>query len=497
MESQPGWPALDLSCSFVLISPKCKIEARECLLFRNHPWSKGANYPSMELTINSTHQGAQRAMERLPFFTHLNRSFRILYPCCHSHGHCGCGCHAQACGFISHSGNHFCNFCTIHKAQIEEIGAQFHYTRSYQNHKSTIAKWLRASPQQRQEMFSKYGVLYSILEGLLYWDATRMVNVDIMHNLILGILKDHAAFKLCIPESKSKIYFRSHRKSNDTNTSDSNSMTSNSSLDKITLREACSLRREAAKIRNESLPTTSTQKNFLPMLTPHTQHPSSGSVEIPSFDANYIPTSDIPSELDISALSDHQIKGEALEHLLQIISDTIIPLSWTRVPCKMGSPSHGILKAAEWALLYKAYIAFLMLSQHMSLDEHKSINTPRNMGQSEERANELTKNTFHLISAINISTSWPVSTADENAFSKNWKKFRLSNKHLFPKQKSKPNHHFSDHIPEIFQRWGPAQGSAPWGYEPLIGVFAKMPKNNKIRMSIDKINIFTLIKHMN
>ncbi|MBW0536083.1 hypothetical protein O181_075798 [Austropuccinia psidii MF-1] len=37
-------------------------------------------------------------------------------------------------GFISHSGNQFCNFCTIHKAQIEEMGPQFHYTRSYQNH---------------------------------------------------------------------------------------------------------------------------------------------------------------------------------------------------------------------------------------------------------------------------------------------------------------------------------------------------------------------------
>ncbi|MBW0561434.1 hypothetical protein O181_101149 [Austropuccinia psidii MF-1] len=50
-------------------------------------------------------------------------------------------------GFISHSGNHFCNFSTIHKAQIEEIGPQFHYTCSYQDHKSTIEKWLQASPQ--------------------------------------------------------------------------------------------------------------------------------------------------------------------------------------------------------------------------------------------------------------------------------------------------------------------------------------------------------------
>ncbi|MBW0462283.1 hypothetical protein O181_001998 [Austropuccinia psidii MF-1] len=115
-----------------------------------------------------------------------------------------------------------------------------------------------------------------------------------MHNLILGILKDHATFKLCIPESKSKIYFRYCRKSNDTNSSDSDSMTSNSSLDKVTLIEACSLRTDAAKIINESLPTTSTQKNYLPMPNPHMQHPSSGSAEIPSRDADYIPTSEIP-----------------------------------------------------------------------------------------------------------------------------------------------------------------------------------------------------------
>ncbi|MBW0510528.1 hypothetical protein O181_050243 [Austropuccinia psidii MF-1] len=131
-----------------------------------------------------------------------------------------------------------------------------------------------------------------------------------MHNLILGIFKDHATFELCISESKSKRYFRSRRKSNYTNSSDSDSMTSKSSLDQITLREARSLRRDAAKIINESLPTTSIQQNYLPMPTPHTQNQSSVSTETPSFDVDHI-----PSELDISALSDHQIKGEALEHL--------------------------------------------------------------------------------------------------------------------------------------------------------------------------------------
>ncbi|MBW0541910.1 hypothetical protein O181_081625 [Austropuccinia psidii MF-1] len=163
----------------------------------------------------------------------------------------------------------------------------------------------------------------------------------------------------------------------------------------------------------------------------------------------------------------------------------------------MGSPSHGSLTAIEWALLYKVYIPFLILSQQMSLDEHNSPNNQIKMGQSEEHENELTKNTFHLISAINITTSWTVSMDDANAFAENWKKFRISNQHLFPKQKIKPNHHFDDHIPELFQSWGPAQASATWGYERWIGVFAKMATNNKIYTLINKRNILKLIQHMN
>ncbi|MBW0468237.1 hypothetical protein O181_007952 [Austropuccinia psidii MF-1] len=163
----------------------------------------------------------------------------------------------------------------------------------------------------------------------------------------------------------------------------------------------------------------------------------------------------------------------------------------------MGSPLHGSLKAAEWVLLYKVYIPFLMLSQQMSVDEHNSPNTKRKMGQSEEFSNELTKNKFHLISAINIATSWTIQMDDATVFSEHWKKLYLSNQHLFPKQKGKPKNHFTDHITELFQHWDPAQASATWGYECLIGVFAKMPTNIKICTLIDKKNIFTLMKHMN
>ncbi|MBW0461958.1 hypothetical protein O181_001673 [Austropuccinia psidii MF-1] len=117
----------------------------------------------------------------------------------------------------------------------------------------------------------------------------------------------------------------------------------------------------------------------------------------------------------------------------------------------MGSPFHGSLKATEWALLKKVYIPCLMLSQEIPLDEHNLANTQRKMGKSEELSNELMKNTFHLISAISIATSWTVSMDDVTEFGEHWKIFHLSNQHLFPKQKSTTNHHFSDHISELFQ----------------------------------------------
>ncbi|MBW0504696.1 hypothetical protein O181_044411 [Austropuccinia psidii MF-1] len=68
-----------------------------------------------------------------------------------------------------------------------------------------------------------------------------------------------------------------------------------------------------------------------------------------------------------------------------------------------------------------------------STDEHNSPNTQRKMGQSEELANKLTNNKFHLISAINIATSWTVSMDDATAFAEHWKKIRPFQSTTVPK----------------------------------------------------------------
>ncbi|MBW0513967.1 hypothetical protein O181_053682 [Austropuccinia psidii MF-1] len=136
--------------------------------------------------------------------------------------------------------------------------------------------------------------------------------------------------------------------------------------------------------------------------------------------------------------------------------DKISPQSWL--------PPSGCLNATEWDPLYKVYIPSLILSKQISLDEHNYPNMQIKMVKSEDLENELTKNTFHLINAINITKSCTVSMDDATVFSEHWKNFFLSNKNLFPKQKSKPNNCFADNIVDHFQFWGPAQDSDTWDY---------------------------------
>ncbi|MBW0546080.1 hypothetical protein O181_085795 [Austropuccinia psidii MF-1] len=105
-------------------------------------------------------------------------------------------------GFISQSGSRFLSFCTIHKDHIEDIETDIWPSRKLCSHKGYVVSWLNFSTSTEQASFFKEKcVLYSILEDLPYWDATKMVYLDIMHNLFLGLVKDHAFFKLCIPES--------------------------------------------------------------------------------------------------------------------------------------------------------------------------------------------------------------------------------------------------------------------------------------------------------
>ena len=104
---------------------------------------------------------------------------------------------------------------------------------------------------------------------LPYWDATRQVNLDIMHNLILGAIKDHATHKLRLPEKSWKAVKTAEQNTSTSGTDYHDGDTSSSNEEGITASELRNLRRDASKgtphpYKPGLIPTTPFTCNTLP-----------------------------------------------------------------------------------------------------------------------------------------------------------------------------------------------------------------------------------------
>lgn len=68
-----------------------------------------------------------------------------------------------------------------------------HWTRrTWDDHKAAAYAWLEApSKKARTALYKKNGVRWCELLRLPYWDPTRFVIIDAMHNLFLGVVQNH------------------------------------------------------------------------------------------------------------------------------------------------------------------------------------------------------------------------------------------------------------------------------------------------------------------
>jgi hypothetical protein len=114
-----------------------------------------------------------------------------LCPCCTSL--CLPGAR-KAAGFASHSHNHFCSVCHCTHAK-HGYGSTDH--SSWQRCTDTEC-WFYAnqydkasSKKEKQGVFDESGLHWLELLCLPYFDVTQFVVIDAMHNLFLGLIKEH------------------------------------------------------------------------------------------------------------------------------------------------------------------------------------------------------------------------------------------------------------------------------------------------------------------
>lgn len=96
-------------------------------------------------------------------------------------------------GLAGHSSeNHLCQFCNVRKKTLDVVDIDRFTLRSGYQVKSHCLRWKKAKKvSQRERIFKRHGVRYSVLLQLPYFDPLDDAVVEPMHNIFLGLLRNH------------------------------------------------------------------------------------------------------------------------------------------------------------------------------------------------------------------------------------------------------------------------------------------------------------------
>ena len=100
----------------------------------------------------------------------------------------------QVMGHGSHSARKFCSICDLSWERRNEITEASRVPVPMDQFKKRALDWkLARSQSERDKLFKKHGVRWSVLLDLPYWDPPRYTIVDSMHTILLGHLHRHCS----------------------------------------------------------------------------------------------------------------------------------------------------------------------------------------------------------------------------------------------------------------------------------------------------------------
>ncbi|KAJ7188213.1 hypothetical protein C8R46DRAFT_878083 [Mycena filopes] len=317
----------------------------------------------------------------------------------------------------------------------------------------SVRRWAekyRTAPTQAeaQAHFNRSGVRWTEFLRLPYFDLPKMLVIDSMHNLFLGLLKEHF---------RNILGFRP-----------TSSPPTPTPIDVLEI--------NITPTALNPLPTKITELDSLRKALALLRQPMSAALkdpeeslkipELPKFKQLHQPPSPEP-------LADDAIPG--VEPITQTEKEALwadlarmVKPSWvTSVPPHFGGESSdGKLKADQWRTLATLYMPVTLIR----LWAASGVNTER-------RA--LLDLTMDLVSAIIVASSRTTSLSHYQECEEYLLAYRTKLSKLFPDYKCHPNHHFAMHIPAFLLLFGPVHGWWTYPLERLIGKLQRVPTNYK------------------
>jgi hypothetical protein len=340
------------------------------------------------------------------------------------------------------------------------------------------------SKASRARVFQRTGVRWSELLELDYWDPTKSVVVDAMHNLFLNLVKHHCREIL-------QIDLLGDMK-------DEESVPVATPKEMAAAREiwakGLNLKKKLSKIKVPALLALCIEKNIvLPrpdggrrvlksqiidaLLSasgePAEDEEGEGDNEV-GCHAEF-GTYDEPTErqVDDDLYRDGVIGHKELRQIRKDIASTIRPGWQTGPPANFGSPAHGKPKADQWRSSIEFDIPVSLVQLWAACADILD----------DDRRQKMVDSTMFLATAIRWATSYRTSPRHADEYTKNMRAYLESLRDLFPEMKLRPNHHIALYLGEFLLRFGPVHGWWMFPFERLIGLLQKVNTNKKIGKS--------------
>ncbi|KAL5512268.1 hypothetical protein ACEPAG_9351 [Sanghuangporus baumii] len=426
-----------------------------------------------------------------------NHGVRLSRTALHRHGRliraaiicvvCDLPAARKVAALAGHRSNKF--LCSICKVDREHIAHPSHSParRDVFEMRQKAQEWKDAPTSALQDrVFDCFGVRYSELFRLPYWDPTKQLVVDPMHNLLLGITENHFknVLRLTVKRERTSVANSSPAFLHDfTPISGLHGLSDDEIKDIAKIHKMLTTYVDASNRNDLKAREAFTKrlcnhrKNSLRFVLDDLQLqpeiPEGQSRVVKEHFAKSLTNWRFSMSLAPSnACVESTLLNDLLQHIRRVIKETTTPTWISSVPRDFGDPKCGKLKADEWKVLCTIHLPLALVSWWGEGTKHASEDIS-------QRCREIVDHTMLLVSAVTIACKRS-TTADQIArYERYVKEYIVRLRKIHPNAKLTTNLHMATHIGEFMRLFGPTHSWWCFPFERLIGFLQKMPNNNK------------------
>jgi hypothetical protein len=408
----------------------------------------------------------------------------------------------KAAALAGHGADWFCSVCDLRgRAHLPRTDYQNWPRRDPTKLRVWAERWRDASSIDEQtKIFQTYGVRWSELWRLSYWDPTRMLVVDTMHCLYEGLIKMHCRVALNLSVANANApepavpAFSWHFASVDVETARGWSKNDIKCVSQI------------HNLLVESIQATDdvSTKLVLATLSQRLSKKNMKSLAFVCRDLGCIPVvNKIVKSHYVEALvkwrserplvnanppPSRLVNAATITRIREVIRDTVKPSWLNSLPSDLsvlfGTSAAGSFKADEWRTFFTVFLPLALISLWGDGTVHSSLSTANHL-------HEVLDHTMALVCAVLVAGSHYMTLAKAQRYRDCIQAYVANLPRFYPHLDPRINQHMAFHVYDFLLLYGPIRSWWCFPFERLIGVLQNLPSNHNLGLSLSLMHIST------